>query len=43
MWSEGYFVSPVGANESVIKRYIQFQEKEDRGQAVLVEEKKPRA
>ena len=43
MWSVGYFVSSVGANESVIKRYIQFQEKQDRGQAELVEEMKPRA
>ena len=36
MWSVGYFVSSVGANESVIKRYISFQEKQDRGQAMLV-------
>ena len=43
MWSVGYFVSSVGANESVIRRYIQYQEKQDLGQAVLVEEKKPRA
>ena len=42
MWSVGYFVSSVGANESVIRRYIQYQEKQDLGQAVLVEEKKPR-
>lgn len=43
MWSVGYFVSSVGANESVIKRYIRYQEKQDLGQAELVEEKKPRA
>ena len=43
MWSVGYFVSSVGANESVIRRYIQYQEKQDLGQATLVEEKKPRA
>ena len=42
MWSVGYFVSSVGANESVIRRYIQYQEKQDLGQATLVEEKKPR-
>ena len=43
MWSVGYFISSVGANESVIRRYIQYQEKQDLGQATLVEEKKPRA
>ena len=36
MWSVGYFVSSVGANESVIRRYIKYQEKQDRGQAELV-------
>ena len=36
MWSVGYFVSSVGANESVIRRYITYQEKQDRGQAELV-------
>ena len=41
MWSVGYFVSFVGANESVIRRYIQYQEKQDLGQVTLVEEKKP--
>ncbi len=43
LWSVGYFVSSVGANESVIKRYIKYQQKQDRGQATLVEEMKPRA
>ena len=43
LWSVGYFVSSVGVNEEVIRRYIQYQEKQDRGQAVLVDEKKPRA
>jgi len=38
LWSVGYFVSTVGINESVIKRYIQYQEKQDLGQAVLAEE-----
>ena len=28
-WSEGYYVSTVGLNEAVIKRYIQDQEKYD--------------
>lgn len=35
MWSVGYFVSSVGVNESVIRRYIQYQEKQDLGQAHL--------
>ena len=29
-WARGYFVSTVGADEKVIKAYIQHQEKEDR-------------
>ena len=32
VWSEGYFVSTVGANEAIIKRYIQEQGKKDSGQ-----------
>ena len=28
-WSEGYYVSTVGLNEAVIKKYIQDQEKND--------------
>jgi putative transposase len=36
IWSIGYFVSTVGINESVIKKYIEFQGREDSGQAVLV-------
>ena len=43
MWSTCYFVSTSGANEHIIKNYIINQEKQDRGQAVLVLEKKPRA
>ena len=35
IWSEGYFVSTVGINEDVIKRYIQRQGEEDFGQAKL--------
>ena len=29
-WARGYYVSTVGLNEEVIKRYIQEQEKEDK-------------
>lgn len=36
IWSDGYFVSTVGLNESVIRDYIEKQGQEDRGQAQLV-------
>ena len=36
IWSDGYFVSTVGVNEEIIKRYIENQGKEDSGQAQLV-------
>ena len=36
IWSDGYFVSTVGINESVIRRYIEEQGKEDAGQTVLL-------
>jgi putative transposase len=29
-WARGYFVSTVGANEKVIRAYIESQEKEDK-------------
>ena len=29
-WARGYYVSTVGLNEEVIRRYIQEQEKEDK-------------
>ena len=35
VWSDGYFVSTVGINEEIIKRYIEQQGREDAGQAVL--------
>jgi putative transposase len=35
VWSEGYFASTVGANESIIKRYIENQGKQETGQATL--------
>ena len=35
IWSAGYFVSTVGADEEAIKRYIEYQGREDRGQAQL--------
>ena len=36
IWSIGYFVSTVGVNEAIIKKYIDMQGKEDSGQAQLV-------
>ena len=31
-WSRGFFSSTVGINEEVIRRYVEFQEKIDKGQ-----------
>jgi putative transposase len=35
IWSVGYFISTVGVNEQVIRRYIEQQGREDSGQAEL--------
>jgi len=35
IWGKGYFVSTVGINEEIIRKYIGLQEKEDAGQAQL--------
>lgn len=35
IWSDGYFVSTVGINETIIQKYIQHQGQEDSGQAQL--------
>jgi len=35
IWSKGFFVSTIGINEAVIRKYVQMQEKEDTGQAEL--------
>ena len=35
IWSKGYFVSMVGINEEIIRKYIKLQEKEETGQAKL--------
>jgi putative transposase len=35
IWSRGYFISTVGVSESMIKKYIEMQGKEDSGQALL--------
>jgi len=36
IWSDGYFVSTIGIDEKIIKRYIEHQGEEDMGQAQLV-------
>ncbi len=36
VWSDGYFVSTVGINETIIRNYIQKQGQDDTGQARLV-------
>ena len=35
IWSGGYFMSTVGVNESIIRKYIEHQGREDSGQAEL--------
>lgn len=35
IWSSGYFVSTIGLDERIIKKYVRYQAKEDLGQAKL--------
>ena len=35
VWSEGYFVTTVGANETAIRKYIEEQGKKDLGQTLF--------
>jgi len=35
VWSDGYFVSTVGVNEEIIRKYIEQQGEEDAGRAQL--------
>ena len=35
IWGKGYFVSTVGINEEVIRRYVKSQAEEETGQAQL--------
>lgn len=35
IWSRGYCVSSIGLNEKEILRYVEYQDKEDRGQLEL--------
>ena len=36
VWSEGYFVTTVGVNEAIIKKYIENQGQKDLGQTLLI-------
>jgi len=35
IWSDGYFVSTIGIDEETVRKYIEFQGREDGGQAKL--------
>ena len=35
IWGRGFFVSTVGVNEATIRRYVEYQGKQDAGQAKL--------
>lgn len=35
MWTVGYFVSTVGIDEDIIRRYVKYQQTQDSGQAKL--------
>jgi putative transposase len=35
IWSVGYYVSTMGLDEAIIRKYVRYQEKEDAGQAKL--------
>jgi len=35
IWSKGFFVSTVGINEAIIRRYVRYQGEQDTGQAQL--------
>ena len=35
LWTVGYFVSTVGIDEDIIRRYVRYQDEQDSGQAQL--------
>jgi putative transposase len=37
LWGVGFFASTVGINEQTIKKYIKYQDKQERGQTLLEE------
>lgn len=39
LWSIGYFVSSVGLDEKRIRKYVKYQEKEEKGQRLAVWDK----
>ena len=42
VWSEGYFVSTVGVDEAIVRKYVQEQGKKDSGQTLFEFISKPR-
>lgn len=34
LWSPGYFVSSVGVDEEVIRKYVEYQGRQDEGQLI---------
>ena len=36
IWSTGYFVSTIGMNEEIVRKYIERQGQEDIGQAIVI-------
>lgn len=35
LWGDGFYISTVGFNEETVRKYIQYQDKQERGQATL--------
>lgn len=35
LWGDGFYISTVGFNEETVRTYIQYQDKQERGQATL--------
>lgn len=35
LWSVGYFISTIGINEEMIRRYVKYQQQQDSGQVQL--------
>jgi putative transposase len=36
IWSPGYFISSIGADEATIKNYVEYQGRQDEGQQLLL-------
>lgn len=35
LWGDGFYISTIGLNENMVRKYIQYQDKQERGQATL--------